>query len=112
MGFIVGLIVGLAITMENETLAMDLFFDALDIALAKSYSSVTTELVAKEADVAVAVAVAVAPEEGVVGLDVPEVVTGAFGQALERMEVEAVGGEGIGIGFHEAAAFGIIGVEE
>ena len=61
MGFIVCSIVGFAISMENETLPIYLFFDALDVALAESHSSVTTNLVAKETDVAIAVAVTVVP---------------------------------------------------
>ena len=75
MGFIVCLIVGFAISMENETLPIYLFFDALDVALAESHSSVTTNLIAQESNIAVAVAIAIAPKEGPMGLDMPEFVT-------------------------------------
>lgn len=64
-----------AVPMEDEAEFGEFFVNALDVALAESHQAVTADLVAKKADIAVAVAVAVAPEEGVVGLDVPEVVT-------------------------------------
>ena len=64
-------------------LTVELFFDTLDIALAQSHAAIATKLIAEESDIAVAVAITIAPKEGPMGLDMPEFFTRTIGHALE-----------------------------
>ena len=93
MGFIVGFAMSFTISAKSITQTADLFFKPLHIAFTKSHTSIATNLITQESDIAIAifVVVAIIPKEGAMGLDVPELLAGAIGHALEWMVIESMG---------------------
>jgi hypothetical protein len=93
MGFIVGFAMSFTISAKSITQTVDLFFKSLHVAFTKSHTSIATNLITQESDIAIAIfgVVAIIPKEGTMGLDVPELLAGAIGHALEWMVIESMG---------------------
>ncbi len=104
MYLVFGFAVRFAVSVKGIMQTVYLFIDTLDIAFTQTDASVTTYLISKESDVAVAVFISIVPEEGAVGLDVPELSAGAVGHVFEGMEMESVRLERMGVGIHESTA--------
>ena len=93
MGFVVGFAMSLTISAKGITQTVDLFFKSLHIAFTKSHTSIATNLITQESDIAIAIfgVIAIIPKEGAMGLDLPELLAGAIGHALEGMVIESMG---------------------
>ena len=65
------------VATKGMVTAFEFFFEAFHVVFAQTHAPVTTYFIAKEADVAVAVAFAISPQEGMVGFDLPELRAGA-----------------------------------
>jgi hypothetical protein len=93
MGFIVGFTMSFTISAKSITQTADLFLESLHVAFTKSHTSIATNLITQESDIAIAIfdVFAIIPKEGAMGLDVPELLAGAIRHTLEGMVIESVG---------------------
>jgi hypothetical protein len=93
MSFVVGFAMSLTISAKGITQTVDLFLESLHVAFTKSHTSIATNLITQESDIAIAIfgVIAIIPKEEAMGLDVPELLAGAIGHALEGMVIESMG---------------------
>jgi hypothetical protein len=93
MGFVVSFAMSLTISAKGITQTVDLFLESLHVAFTKSHTTIATNLITQESDIAIAIFVVftIIPKEGAMGLDVPELLAGAIRHTLEGMVIESVG---------------------
>ena len=61
MSIIVSFAMFFTVSAKSITQTADLFFESLHVAFTKSHTTVTTNLIAQESDIAIAVAIAIIP---------------------------------------------------